>query len=70
NSSTFKFLYKSLFGEIKILKGNLMQLPFPEISPDTDKKLTELVDEVLKGNKDAQKEIDDVINKAVISTEA
>lgn len=69
NSSTFKFLYKSLFGEIKILKGNLMQLPFPEISPDTNKKLTELVDEVLKGNKDAQKEIDDVINKAVISTE-
>lgn len=61
NSSTFKFLYKSLFGEIKILKGNLMQLPFPEISPDTDKKLTELVDEVLKGNKEAMQLIDNEI---------
>lgn len=61
NSSTFKFLYKSLFGEIKILKGNLMELPFPEISPETDKKLTQLVDEVLKGDKDAVKEIDTII---------
>ena len=61
NSELFKFLYKSLFGEIKILKGNLMELPFPEISADTDKKITELVDEVLKGNKEAIKEIDSEI---------
>ena len=63
NSELFKFLYKSLFGEIKILKGNLLELPFPEISPETDKKLTELVDEVLKGNKEAVNDIDEVINK-------
>ena len=61
NSSIFKFLYKSLFGEIKILKGNLMELPFPEISPDTDTKLTDLVDEVLKGNKEAMQLIDNEI---------
>ena len=61
NSSTFKFLYKSLFGEIKILKGNLMELPFPEISVETDKKLTELVDKVLNGNKEAIKKIDSEI---------
>ena len=67
NSELFKFLYKSLFGEIKILKGNLLELPFPEISAETDKKLTELVDEVLKGNKDAIKEIDDVINQQLLS---
>lgn len=72
NSSTFKFLYKSLFGEIKILKGNLMELPFPEISSDTDKKLTKLVDAVLKGNKEAMEVIDNEIDKVfgVISTEA
>ena len=58
NSELFKFLYKSLFGEIKILKGNLMELPFPEISAETDKKLTQLVDEVLKGNNKAVKLID------------
>jgi 16S rRNA G966 N2-methylase RsmD len=61
NSSTFKFLYKSLFGEIKILKGNLMELPFPKISEETDKKLTNLVDEVLKGNKKAMEVIDNEV---------
>ena len=61
NSELFKFLYKSLFGEIKILKGNLMELPFPEISAETDKKLTKLVDEVLKGNQNAIKTIDEII---------
>lgn len=61
NSELFKFLYKSLFGEIKILKGNLMELPFPEIAPETDKKLSKLVDDVLKGNQSAIKAIDDII---------
>ncbi len=61
NSELFKYLYKSLFGEIKILKGNLLELPFPEISPEIDKKLTELVDEILKGNKEAVNDIDDLI---------
>ena len=64
NSELFKFLYKSLFGEIKILKGNLLELPFPAISPETDKKLTELVDEVLKGNRGALQLIDNEIFKA------
>ena len=63
NSELFKYLYKSLFGEIKILKGNLMELPFPEITPEIDKKLTKLVDEVLRGNQSTIKEIDVVINK-------
>lgn len=63
NSEMFGFLYKSLFGEIKILKGNLMELPFPEITPEMDEKLTKLVAKVLKGNKNAVKEIDNQINK-------
>ena len=61
NSELFKFLYKSLYGEIKILKGNLMELPFPEITPETDRKLTKLVDEVLKGNQNAIKTINAVV---------
>ena len=68
NSELFKFLYKSLFGEIKILKGNLMELPFPEISPATDKKLTKLVDEVLNGNKEAIKDIDNEIYSVFLNT--
>ena len=72
NSSIFKFLYKSLFGEIKILKGNLMELPFPDITPDIDEKLTKLVDEVLQGNKEAAEVIDNEVAALynVISTEA
>ena len=62
NSELFKYLYKSLFGEIKILKGNLMELPFPEISAETDKILSNLVDEVLKGNKEALQLIDNEID--------
>lgn len=69
NSELFKFLYKSLFGEIKILKGNLMELPFPEISAETDTKLTKLVDEVLKGNQTAIKEIDAVIISVFVNTQ-
>lgn len=62
NSSTFKFLYKSLFGEIKILKGNLLELPFPEISREIDMKLTKLVDETLKGDRLAVEAIDKEID--------
>lgn len=36
NSDLYKFLYKSLFGEIKILRGNLEELPFPEITEKED----------------------------------
>jgi len=61
NSEVFNYIYKSLFGEIKILKGNLMELPFPEISAETDKKLTSLVDEVLNGNKNAVNTINELI---------
>ena len=64
NSSLFNYLYKSLFGEIKILKGNLMELPFPEITPETDARLTSLVDEVMSGNKEAIQLIDNEIYKA------
>lgn len=63
NSDLYQFIYKSLFGEIKILKGNLMELPFPEISAETDKKLTRLVDDVLSGDKNALKNINDLVCK-------
>ncbi len=61
NSSLFQFMYIKLFGEVKILKGNLVELPFPEITQAENDTLTELVDEVLNGNIAAQKVIDDYI---------
>jgi predicted RNA methylase len=61
NSSLFNFLYVKRFNDLKILKGNLSTLPFPKITPETNKQLTALVDEALKGNTDAQTAIDDLI---------
>ena len=61
NSSLFQFMYLKLFGEVKILKGNLIQLPFPEITPKENLELIELVNVVLQGDKSKQHEIDDFV---------
>ncbi|MCD8094808.1 MAG: hypothetical protein LUE12_01590 [Ruminococcus sp.] len=50
NSALYQFLYIKLFGEVKILKGNLIELPFPEITEDDNNQLTALVDSVLCGD--------------------
>ena len=62
NSSLFNFLYVKRFNDLKILKGNLSALPFPEITPDDNKRLTALVDRALKGDAAAPLEIDTMIN--------
>ena len=61
NSALFNFLYVKRFDDLKILKGNLSILPFPKITPETNTQLTALVDEALKGDADASKEIDSLI---------
>lgn len=61
NSSLFQFIYKKLFGEVKILKGNLIELPFPKISKVENDQLTVLVDEVLNGNSSRQEAIENYI---------
>jgi len=48
NSSLFNFLYKSCFNELKILKGNLLQLPFPKLNNTQKDILEELVNNYLK----------------------
>lgn len=48
DSPLYSFLYRRLFGEIKILRGNLSELPFPCISPELDKELTALADNAVK----------------------
>ena len=61
NSTLFNFLNIKRFNDLKILKGNLSTLPFPKISEEEDKQFSALVDNALKGNKDALKEIDALI---------
>jgi len=47
NSTLYQYLYSSQFTDLKVLKGNLSMLPFPAISKDQDKRLSELVDTIL-----------------------
>ena len=61
NSSLFSFLYVKRFNDLKILKGNLSTLPFPKVTPEQDKQFSALVDRALCGDKEAPKEIDDLI---------
>lgn len=49
NSELFQYLYTQMFGEVKILKGNLIQLPFPEITSEQNTEIEKLVDEILGG---------------------
>lgn len=61
NSSLFRFVYIKLFGGIKVLKGSLIQLLFPELSESDDKQFVELVDRILRGDMSAIEEIDRLI---------
>ena len=50
NSELFAYLHSVLFGEIKVLKGNLAQLPFPKITSKQDSEISALVSEIIGGN--------------------
>lgn len=63
NSKFYQMLYEKLFGELKVLKGNLSELPFPEISPEVDEKISKMIDRILYENIDMSNEIDKEIYK-------
>ena len=52
NSELYQYLYCVLFSEIKILKGNLIELPFPDISATQNLEISAYVDKVLAGEKE------------------
>ena len=54
NSELFQYLYQTLFSEVKVLKGNLEELPFPNLTDEQNKFFTEQIDEILTGNLFAQ----------------
>lgn len=61
NSALFQFIYLKLFGEVKILKGNLIELQFPEITTEQNNDLTLLVEYVLNGDPSKTALIDEYI---------
>jgi len=48
NSEIFSYYYRNLFGEIKILKGNLMEIPFPNITEEEDKRIANMVNDIME----------------------
>ena len=50
NSKVFQFIFQRKFGALKVLRGNLESLPFPNISKSTDGALSILIDMVLDPN--------------------
>lgn len=61
NSALFQFVYVKLFGEVKTLKGNLCELPFPELTREQDAHFTALADEILRGAKGKRALVDAAI---------
>lgn len=61
NSELFQYLYTKLFGEVKILKGNLMLLPFPKITEQQNNIITEIVNEFLKGKTEKNERLQEMI---------
>lgn len=53
NSSLYQFIYLKKFNTIKVLRGNLEELPFPFFSEITIKEIVSLVDQVLAKEIDA-----------------
>ena len=61
NSEIFKFVYLKKFNDIKILRGNLEQLPFPKISKEENNKIADMVDRVLNGEEQYKEQINEEI---------
>jgi hypothetical protein len=61
NSSLYSFLYSKMFGDVKVLKGNLMELPFPDITPDDDRELSRLAALASGGDPDAPAAVDALV---------
>lgn len=61
NSDFAAYFYKRLFGEVKILKSNLVQFPLPEISPETDSQISALTKKAAGGDSSAHGEIQSII---------
>lgn len=61
NSDLYQFIYTKLFGEVKTLKGNLSQLPFPSLGALEDEQLTELANKCARGELYCYDQLDEFV---------
>lgn len=50
NSELYQYLYAALFGEVKILKRNLVQLPLPSLKTHENEHITKIVGQIIDGD--------------------
>jgi hypothetical protein len=63
NSELYQYLYRTLFSEIKILKGNLMELPFIALTEEQDNTISNYVQNILEGDDNAIIKVEEEIYK-------
>ena len=51
NSSLYQFIYSKKFNTIKVLRGNLEELPLPTLSEENYNKITKYIDEIISSSK-------------------
>lgn len=63
NSSLYHYYYSIKFSDIKVLKGNLQELPFPKLTKCQDQKLSNLVSSIQSSSysEKHQEELDDAV---------
>lgn len=57
NSSVLNFYYTLTFGDLKVLKKNLQELPLPFLTEEQDKKLSFLVEKSIEKDKTSHKQL-------------
>lgn len=63
NSSLYHYYYTMKFSDIKVLKGNLQALPFPQLTADQDRELSNLVTSFLSAgySEEQQQRLDQAV---------
>ena len=61
NSELYQYLYSTLFFEMKILKGTLIELPFPAISSVQNDIITNYVQRIISGERNYIDRLQNVI---------
>ena len=70
NSELFQFFYSQTFAGTKVLKSELLELPFPAIDPTVNRRLESCVDKILNGAVEQIDKVNDEIFRLYRLSEA
>lgn len=65
NSTLYRYYYSLKFSDIKVLKGNLQELPFPKLTKEQDEELSALVSDIQENS--FSEEYQQLLDKIVYS---